>query len=168
MKFRQPAFLIRVQYWTGRVSLWITATEVSNHSWSKQERFGATRILLHRSKKTGFAAMASVPCSEISNSILCRSRGISLVGLSSFPFQEPRMKRSAEYFSRGRLKFFLDLDYIGVSFLDNSWGVTCFSDFSILIFVFNFLIFQFVFGGGSRETGVWRVGAVKWWKSPET
>lgn len=53
----------------------------------------------------GFAAMASVPCSEISNSILCRSRGIALVGLSSFPFQEPRVRRSVEYFSRERVLF---------------------------------------------------------------
>lgn len=144
MKFRQPAIIIRVKYWTGRAGLRkryfrlrITATEVS-----KQERFEATRILLHRSKKTGFAAMASIPCSEISNSILCRSRGISLVGLSSFPFQEPRVRRSVEYFSRGELKFFSRFELYGVDFLDIGWDLICFLDFSILIVVFNFLIFD--------------------------
>lgn len=40
------------------------------------------------------------------------------MGLSSFPFQEPRVRRSVEYFSRGELRFFLDLNYVGVDFLD--------------------------------------------------
>ncbi|CDO98331.1 unnamed protein product [Coffea canephora] len=46
--------------------------------------------------------MASVPCSDISNSVLCKSRAISLVGLSSFPLSEPKAG-GLPYLSRDRV-----------------------------------------------------------------
>ncbi|XP_027167817.1 uncharacterized protein LOC113767813 [Coffea eugenioides] len=46
--------------------------------------------------------MASVPCSDISYSVLCKSRAISLVGLSSFPLSEPKAG-ALPYLSRDRV-----------------------------------------------------------------
>ncbi|KAL3529119.1 hypothetical protein ACH5RR_008441 [Cinchona calisaya] len=43
--------------------------------------------------------MASVPCSDINNIILCKSRAISQVGLSSFPFSQPKPRLGAFHYS---------------------------------------------------------------------